>query len=100
MSLVALEGGVTGTPVLLTDACGFDEVQEADGGRIVSATTRALADGLTDLLAEPAHLPAMGRRLRDLAVRQYGWPSVVQQYLDLARQLRREQLERSRGRGN
>jgi glycosyltransferase involved in cell wall biosynthesis len=87
MSLVALEGAVTGTPVLLTDACGFNEVQEVDGGRVVSATAEGLADGLKDLLARAGSLPAMGTRLRDLAIRQYGWPSVVQQYIAVARQL-------------
>ncbi len=89
MSLVALEGAVAGRPVLLTEACGFDEVQEVDGGRVVSATVTGLADGLRDLLTRPNDIPVMGARLRDLAVNQYGWPSVVQRYIGLTRQLPR-----------
>lgn len=89
MSLVALEAGATGTPVLLTDACGFDEVGQADGGRVVRATVAALAGGLEAMLSQPARLPDMGARLRSLVVGRYGWPSVVHHYVDLVRQLRR-----------
>jgi glycosyltransferase involved in cell wall biosynthesis len=84
MSLVALEAAAVGTPVLLTDACGFDEIERAGGGRVVPPTVAGLAQGLTAMLADPGSLPLMGARLRDFAVAHYGWPTVVQQYLALA----------------
>jgi glycosyltransferase involved in cell wall biosynthesis len=88
MSLVALEAAVSRTPVLLTDACGFNEVEDADGGRVVPATAAGLAAGLSSLLSEPGKLADMGIRLRGLAINHYGWPSIVSQYLELAQELR------------
>ena len=46
MSLVALEAGAAGVPVLLTDQCGFDDVGAVDGGAVVPASVSGLAAGL------------------------------------------------------
>lgn len=83
MSLVALEAAVNGTPVLLTDVCGFSGVQESGGGRVVPATSRAIEYALEEMLVDPT-LPAMGARLREYVVAGFGWNSVVQQYIRLA----------------
>ncbi|MEN0108866.1 MAG: glycosyltransferase, partial [Pseudomonas sp.] len=64
MSLVALEAGLRGTPVMLTDQCGFDEVQEAGGGLVVAARADAIAAGLEQLLGAPEQLPVYGENLR------------------------------------
>ena len=87
MSLVALEAAVVGTPVLLTDACGFDEVQQVDGGRVVRASVDGLADGLNALLARSPELSAMGARLREFVIGRYGWPALIQHYLSLVREV-------------
>jgi hypothetical protein len=42
MSIVVLEAGITGTPVLITDQCSFDEVDRIGGGIVV----RASVDGI------------------------------------------------------
>jgi len=73
MSLVALEAGLQGTPVMLTDQCGFDEVQGAGGGLVVAAQVDALAAGLDQLLGEPQALPVYGEKLRQLVLAQYTW---------------------------
>jgi len=82
MSLVALEAGAAGAPVLLTDRCGFDDVQAAGGGLVVQATAESIADGLAALLSRPAELPAMGGRLRDLVLARYGWPVMARLLAD------------------
>lgn len=87
MSLVALEAGASGTPVLLTDVCGFPEVERVGGGRVVPATAAGLAEGLRDLLGEPARLPDMGRRLQQLVRSDYTWQRAAQSHLDLYRPL-------------
>lgn len=87
MSLVAIEAGASGTPVLLTDACGFPDVERVGGGRVVPATVTGLAEGLGALLAEPAHLPEMGRRLRRLVLADYTWDRAARSYLHLYRSL-------------
>ncbi|MEO5819180.1 MAG: glycosyltransferase [Vicinamibacteraceae bacterium] len=76
MSLVALEAGAAGVPVLLTDQCGFDDVAAIDGGAVVPATVAGLTDGLERLLADRGALAAKGRRLRDHISAHYAWPTV------------------------
>jgi glycosyltransferase involved in cell wall biosynthesis len=83
MSLVALEAGLCGTPVLLTDQCGFDEVQELDGGRVVAVDVDALAEGLQFMLQDPERLNAQGQRLRAAILSHYTWDGLTQQALVL-----------------
>jgi glycosyltransferase involved in cell wall biosynthesis len=81
MSLVALEAGAEARPVLLTDRCGFDDVQEVGGGRVVPATVQGLSDGLVDLLSHPERLNDMGSRLKAHVLTNCGWPSIADQLL-------------------
>ncbi len=87
MSLVAVEAGASGTPVLLTAACGFPEAERVGGGRVVPATAEGLADGLRALLAEPAQLTEMGCRLQRLVLADYTWDRAAHSYLNLYRSL-------------
>ncbi|GGE39818.1 glycosyl transferase family 1 [Agaricicola taiwanensis] len=77
MSLIALEAGAAGLPVLLTDQCGFDEVAAVGGGTVVPATVTDLSEGLEELLAERETLGARGQRLRDHVGAHYAWPKVA-----------------------
>jgi glycosyltransferase involved in cell wall biosynthesis len=79
MSMVALEAAAMGTPVLLTDRCGFDEVQEVGGGLVVAADVENLAAGLQKMIAEARNRTAMGERLRAFVLAQYAWPRVAGQ---------------------
>ncbi len=83
MSIVALEAGAAGTPVLLTDRCGFDEVERASGGRVVSASIEGLRTGLVELLGDPNRLERMGVNLKELVEGRYTWEAAVERYLDL-----------------
>ncbi|UEM17952.1 glycosyltransferase family 4 protein [Bradyrhizobium barranii subsp. barranii] len=79
MSLVAVEAGAAGTPVLLTDRCGFDEVETLGGGQVVPATVEGLRDGLSAMLSRRSTLPQVGERLRLHVERSYIWTSIVAQ---------------------
>lgn len=83
MSLVALEAGASGTPVLLTDACGFPEVARVEGGLVVPASAEGIEQGLRRLLDRPEDLPGMGRRLRRLVLDSYTWEHAAARYLDI-----------------
>lgn len=84
MSIVALEAGAAGTPVLLTDRCGFGQVEAAAGGRVVPATEEGIRRGLMDLLlAGPEDLKVMGENLRKLVEKRFTWDSVIGDYLKL-----------------
>jgi len=81
MSIVALEAGLVGTPVLLTDQCGFDEVERIAGGRIVPVEAPAIAEGMRQMLSQRDLLPAQGQRLRQLVLQDYTWREVAQRCL-------------------
>lgn len=83
MSIVVLEAGMCGTPVLITDQCGFDEVGQIGGGRVVAASPDALESGLIGMLKDPGPLRAMGLKLRDHVVRHFLWESTARKYLEL-----------------
>ncbi len=87
MSLVALEAGICGTPVLITDQCGFDEIGSAGGGLVVRASEDGLVKGLRTMLASPDELAAMGARLRQLTLSRYLWNGIVQQFVNLLSQI-------------
>lgn len=83
MSIVVLEAGISGTPVLLTDQCGFDVVDKVDGGRVVAATVEGIYGGLAGLLADRNILPTLGGKLRDYVRGKYSWDVIVRKYLNL-----------------
>lgn len=83
MSIVVLEAGVCGTPVLITDRCGFDEVAGSGGGLVVNASVEALQSGLEQLLASPEMLPVMGNALQAFTRENYLWQHVVKDYISL-----------------
>lgn len=83
MSLVALEAGLCGTPVLLTDQCGFDEVERAGGGLVVEVTADAIAAGIERMLSTAATLPVQGEKLRQLVLTSYTWDGLTRQILQL-----------------
>ena len=87
MSIVALEAGICGTPVLITDQCGFDEIAASRGALVVPASEAGLRDGLLRMLTSPAELAAMGSRLREFVHTHYSWGKVASRYLDLYRRV-------------
>lgn len=88
MSIVALEAGISGTPVLLTDQCGFDAVSD-HGGCVVTATADGIGKGLAEMLATPATLKERGELLREFVNQQHRWESVVRSYIELFERLTR-----------
>jgi glycosyltransferase involved in cell wall biosynthesis len=83
MSIVALEAGINGTPVLLTDQCGFDEVARIGGGLVAPATVEGIQEGLRALLGNPPGLRGMGERLRAYVFENYLWDNMVYKYISL-----------------
>lgn len=87
MSIVALEAGICGTPVLLTDQCGFDEIAAVDPRLVVPATSEGLAAGLLNLLEIAGDLEQIRKRIKAFVQSKYAWTMVVTQYTDLYRRL-------------
>jgi glycosyltransferase involved in cell wall biosynthesis len=87
MSIVVLEAGISGTPVLLTDQCGFDEVSAIGGGKIVSATVEGIQAGLTEILVDKMSLIEKGGKLKNLVQHNYTWTAVIRKYVNLYHRL-------------
>lgn len=87
MSIVVLEAGITGTPVLLTDKCGFTDIDKIDGGRVVPATVDGIQKGLIELLKNPVKLIAMGENLKKYINKHFSWEIIADKYLKLYKEI-------------
>jgi glycosyltransferase involved in cell wall biosynthesis len=83
MSIVALEAGICGTPVLLTDQCGFDEIAGLDARLVVAASSEDLGKGLEALLKDDVGLRDIGARTKAFVLANYAWHTIIKRYLDL-----------------
>lgn len=92
MSIVALEAGICGTPVLLTDQCGFSDIRIVDSRLEVPATVSGIALGLTNLLVDKAVLPHVAPLWKDFVRQNYAWDAIVLEYIELYKHVVRSQL--------
>jgi len=83
MSIVVLEAGITNTPVLLTDQCGFSDIAGIEGGKVVPATVEGLQNGLIEILSDPEKLKSMGKNLNAFTCRHFTWDSIIKKHLSL-----------------
>jgi glycosyltransferase involved in cell wall biosynthesis len=80
MSIVVLEAGISGTPVLLTDQCGFNQVAEVGGGWVVAATIESLKNSLIEVLSNPKQIEVAGINLKKYVETNFSWNIIVQEY--------------------
>jgi glycosyltransferase involved in cell wall biosynthesis len=83
MSIVAIEAGICGVPVLLTDQCGFGEIRSVDARLETPASVEGIADGLTRLLEGPDVLAAISPAWLNFVKGRYSWSSLIHEYLVL-----------------
>ena len=87
MSIVVLEATIRGTPVLITDQCGFDEITQLNPRLIVPATSAGLTAGMLHFLERPVELKQIGASLQEFVKNRYVWPILVNRYKDLYRRV-------------
>lgn len=80
MSIVAIEAGITGTGVILTDQCGFDEVAEIEGGLVVAPSIAGIKSGLIKIRDNSINLELMGNNMRAFTQKNYSWSYIVHLY--------------------
>lgn len=83
MSIVVLEAGICGTPVLLTDRCGFHEIEKIAGGFLVPASAEGIEAGLKRMAEHPASLKSLGENLKAHVLAHFLWDHAAQKYLNL-----------------
>ncbi|MCD4743165.1 MAG: glycosyltransferase [Desulfobacteraceae bacterium] len=86
MSIVVLEAGITGTPVVITDQCGFDEIGDVNGGIVVPATIEGVKSGIKEMLADPDKLVEKGNNLKQFCKRYYTWAASAKKYYEIHKQ--------------
>lgn len=87
MSIVALEAGICGTPVLLTDQCGFSDIRQVDPRMEVAATVDGIVFGLSSLLVGDGTLKQVSPVWKSFVERRYAWENIVEEYLKLYQKL-------------
>jgi glycosyltransferase involved in cell wall biosynthesis len=83
MSIVALEAGICGTPVLLTDQCGFDQLAKAGGGWVVPASVAGLEKGVLEALIHPELIRSAALNIKQYVTEHFAWDILVQLYKNL-----------------
>ena len=63
--------------MLLTDKCGFNEVEDAGGGSVVAVQADAIATGIDCMLHAAGELPSKGEKLRQLVLTHYTWDGLT-----------------------
>ena len=81
MSIVVLEAGICGTPVLLTDQCGFDEVATVEGGIVIPASVEGISNGIKAALLNRGNLKKMGLLLLKYVQAGFTWRIAAEKYL-------------------
>ena len=87
MSIVVLEAGACGCPVLFTDACGLDGLARRGAGYMVSVEVPAMSAALQTMLEQPMQRKASGVRLREIVMSEYLWSRQAARQRDLYLQL-------------
>lgn len=83
MTIVALEAGASGTAILLTKQCDFDEIQEKGCGLAVDASVEGLEKGLRILLSDRKKLKEMGDRAREYVLKTYNWNDICREWIKI-----------------
>lgn len=83
MSIVVLEAGISATPVLMTDQCGFEQVDKIGGGKICPATVDGIFNGLHDIIGGSECLIGMGKKLEIHISQNFTWQIVIRRYIEL-----------------
>ena len=87
MSIVVLEAGISDTPVILTDQCGFDEIAKIGGGKVSTASVDGIYSSLLEVLKDPSDLDKMGKNLKEFVNKNYTWSVVIVKYIELYKNL-------------
>lgn len=76
-SMAVLEALASGTAVLLSPGCHFDEVERANCGVVAEPTPSGISGGLATLLRDRDRLRAMGATGRRFVEADYSWDAIA-----------------------
>ena len=91
MSIVALEAMVCGTPILLTDQCGFSEIKSINPNLEVTVDADKIAENLIVLLTDKTLLQDVAISLQNFAINNYSWDYVIKRFLSMYKKILQKQ---------
>ena len=87
MSIVVLEAGIVGRPALITDQCGFQELEIAKGGLIVPASIEGIRNGIEGMMSMGKEINNLGLNLQELVSKNYLWSSTAKRSISVFKAL-------------
>jgi glycosyltransferase involved in cell wall biosynthesis len=81
-SVTVLEALACGAPVLISDACNFDEVERAGAGFVTRLDADHVAVALDRLCSDRERRKSMGETARRLVQERYTWTRLASQLVD------------------
>lgn len=81
-SVAITEALACGVPVVITDACHFPEVADADAGVVSTLSPKAVAGGLIHILEDSKRAVQIGNNGSRLVRENYTWPRIALQTVD------------------
>ncbi len=83
MSIVVLEAGISGKPVLITDQCGFNDITVINGGIVVPASVEGIQKGLIEIFKDEEKMHYMGQNLKIYVENNFTWKIAGKKYMQL-----------------
>jgi glycosyltransferase involved in cell wall biosynthesis len=83
MSIVALEAGVCGATVMLTNQCGFDEIKKINKSLEVKANMLGIANGLKYVLNHQNTIDRFAQVFHELVLKKYTWNILIIKYIKM-----------------
>ena len=87
MSIVVLESAITGTPVLMTNVCGLNEMTGRHGAHAVNPDSESIAQGLNFLLSDNEGMVLRGQKLKHYVEKNFDWNFLIKDYINMYKKI-------------
>ena len=87
MSIVVLEAGICGTPVIFSDRCGLDEFARNGAGIEIQANAHSIGQALIQALTSPERMRESGKVLKEMVHKSFLWRTQAQRYRALLKKM-------------
>jgi len=79
MSIVAVEACAMGTPVVITDACDFEDIQTQGAGKVVPVDSEAIIHAANEIIQTPQLRHTMSSQAIAMVQNSYTWQQLGKQ---------------------
>lgn len=87
MSIVAVEACACGTPVVITESCDFNEIEEFGAGLVVSGDCKSIINGVIEILSNPNIKREMGNNAKKMVHKMFTWERVGKKMVEVLKEV-------------